>query len=690
MPRRLVDVLRALPTRELDALVSRLGIRIDSAKRIDAPSQIGRALVALPEVRDPHRLPTASLELLHRVAEARGSLAVDVVPPALEPLAARGIMFARATGVGVELVVPPAYLVQFRSWEGEDPKGIRALLAQAPLETLSAIAAHYLGRPATPPVSLALETAFETLVDPGKLAAEIERLAPTERRVLEGVSREGGEVDTEELLELEREPVRMRTAMGSVPSRRGVGFALERRGLLVPMHPNRHVIPTEVGAIIGAAESAEKAARRERVRTFVQTEDLAPRRARFATDPAPLAMGLALAARESGNEVRPNIGTPKSLVARLATRFGQDPHHVALVIALSRAVGLWDPSAVSSAAPPGALCIHELLPALYETWRRGGAWDEGRNECEVLRLPADARDPSPASVVRELVVAALHELGEERWVPWSQLRGYLKSDPRMPGASRLFRRWAERTGADEVDAMEVARRIVLESMPALGFLDVGEDAATAEVSDSTDGPPSTRSTSSIRLTPRGRALLAGKSSLNDETPSKFLDSHVLRLGQRTKVSSVFALSPFVEVGRAGDVLDLIVAPQTLARALSAGVEAEVLRHRIEAVAPLPETLSRTLQQASVVVGRGTFVASAGFLWVDDANLRELLRTRRTTGELFADPSPPGGLLLLPGVDLDKLVRRARTVGVEIVSDGTVVRARTVPPPRVTPSRGTKA
>jgi hypothetical protein len=155
------------------------------------------------------------------------------------------------------------------------------------------------------------------------------------------------------------------------------------------------------------------------------------------------------------------------------------------------------------------------------------------------------------------------------------------------------------------------------------------------------------------------------------------------------------------VSRAAETLDLIVAPQTLARALSAGLEADVLRTRLEALAPLPESLSRTLAQASVVLGRATYEAASGFLWVEDANVRELLRTRRATQELFVDPSPPGGLLVAPAIDLDRLARRCRTVGVELLVDGLVVRARTMPPPtpssppskppgppKTTPMRGT--
>jgi len=128
---RLTDILRALPQGELDGLIERLAIRIDPAKRIDVPSQVARALVSLPDLRDTGRLNPACVELMHRVAEARGSLLVSSVPPGLEPLLARGLMFARASGVGVELILPAAYLVQLKAWEGEDPRGMRALLSQA-------------------------------------------------------------------------------------------------------------------------------------------------------------------------------------------------------------------------------------------------------------------------------------------------------------------------------------------------------------------------------------------------------------------------------------------------------------------------------------------------------------------------------------------------------------------------------
>lgn len=706
---KLIDILRALPQGELDGLIERLAIRIDPAKRIDVASQVARALVSLTELRDAARLSPGCIELIHRVAEARGSLLVASVPPALEPLLARGLMFARSGGSSIELILPSAYLVQLKSWEGEDPRGLRGLISQASFETTTAIASHYLGRPATPPIALSLETAWDILGDSQRLADEIAKLSPTERRVLEGVDAEGGEVDTEELLELEREPLRLRTATGATPSRRGVGFSLERRGLLIPVHPNRHVVPTEVSAIIGAAHHSEREARREEVKLFVASGDHAPRRARFSLDPCTLAMALATVARESSTrnpaegrspsgtfaDVRSGVGTPKSLVQKLAVRFGRDPHQVALIVALSRAIGLWDASATNASSPPGSFTLQEVTRHLFMAWRRGGAWDEARTEPEILRLASESRDSSPAGVVREMVLEALRELGEGRWVPWSSLAGWLNSDHRIPGLARLLRRWSERVGADPVEPIEVARRIVHDSLPALGILDLGEDGDLPhqpDVGDRNDGVAT-----ALRLTARGRALLGDRTLTGDGESSRFLDAQVLRLGAQSRVGAVLAIAPLAEVGRAAETLDLTIAPQTLARALSAGLEADVLRARIEALAPLPESLSRILAQASVVVGRATWEPAAAFLWVEDANVREMLRTRRPTQELFVDPSPPGGLLVVAGVDLDRLSRRCRTIGVEIVADGQVVRARSVPPSapksvppgRLTPGRGTQ-
>ncbi|HWO09118.1 MAG TPA: hypothetical protein VNN80_06550, partial [Polyangiaceae bacterium] len=312
---RLEQVLRLLPERELQAIVEGLRINIDRGKRIDVPAQVARALVCLPEARDPSCLPETARQLLHRIIEAKGVLLVSSLPSAVEPLVARGLVFARASEAGgAELLLPIAYMVQLKTWEGENPRGIRALLTQVSPSVAASIASHYLGSSATTPISLSLEAAWSALTSPAHLTRELDALATAERRLLSAIEELGGEVDTEELLELEREPLRLRGASGATPSRRGVGFALERRAFLVPIHPNRHVIPTEVAALVGAGRRAARDERRREIRAVVEGEDHSPRRATFARDVAPVAIAMAASVRERNVDVRPEVGTPRSLI----------------------------------------------------------------------------------------------------------------------------------------------------------------------------------------------------------------------------------------------------------------------------------------------------------------------------------------------------------------------------------------
>ncbi len=669
---RLEETLRQLPEAELTALVQRIGISVDANKRIDVSSQVARALLMLPEARDPNRFPGPTRELLYRIAEARGVLQVASLPAAVEPLSLRGIVYVReASDGGKLLVLPIAFMMQLKSWEGEDPRGMRALLSQSHPDVASSIASHYLGRTATPPVALSLEAAWEVVSERSKLAEEIEKLAPMERKLLQAIERVGGEVDTEELLDLEREPMRLRGAMGATPSRRGVGFALERRGFLIPVHPNRHLVPTEVAELVGTERRNEREAHRRDIRTFVLGEDHSPRRARFAEDPAPLALAMALVVRDPGVEVRAGVGTPRSLIAKFATRFGRSPEDVAMIAALSRAIGLWDPSAIGVASPPGSYVVGELQRQLFRAWELGGAWDEARPDGEVVRAQGEAREASAVGVIRSIVLEALRELSDGRWAPWEAVASYVRSDSRTPGLTRLIERWAQRAGVEALSPADIAAAVALQSLHVLGIVDLGDPEGD---SDLENVPPT------IRITPRGRELLRGEFSSEVPEPCKFIDNQSLRVGRSATVGQVVGLSPFVEIGRVTGALDLSISPQTVSQALSAGFEGDVILARLEAVSALPDPIARLLAQATAVLGRAEFVPTAGFIWVEDPEIRELLRSRRQTSDLFIDPSPPSGLLLVQGVDMDRLARRCRSLGVELYVEGEVHRTRSIAPP----------
>lgn len=666
----LVEVLRALPKREFQALIRRVDAAVDPAKRIDVPSQVARVLLTSGELKEPVRLGRAAADLMTRLAESGGRMKVESAPSGLEPLLKRGLAFSRKTKGGMDVVFPVAFMLQMKAWDGDDPRSARALLAQANQEVATAIASHYLGRPAAPPIALALEEAWTVLANTERLSTELAELPPQERKLLHAVEEVGGEVDTEELLEMEREPVRLRGASGATPSRRGVGFALERRGFLIPVHPNRHVIPTEVTRLVGAERLAEREELRHQIRQKIAREDYIPQRASFAQDVVPLAVGIAMAVHGGEVEVRAGVGTPKSLISKMATRFGRPPETVAVVSALSRIAGLWDEGATTAESSPGNLHLEEIGALIFEIWRRGSAWDESRPDGELLRAQGEAREAGAAGVVRNIVVEALQELGDGQWAPWGAFEDYLLADPRTPGLTRLVERTSAKLGLELAPPVEIARRMAVDTLHILGAVDL----ASPDDGDDVVGPM-------LRITPRGRAWLSGAARNSEGRPGKFIDNQTLRVGTAVSLASVFELNALTEVGNVEGDLDLILTPRTLALAIGTGIDPSVLRARLEAVALLPDPIQRQLAQASAVLGRAEFVAGVGFIWIDDPEVRRMLATRRSTADLFVNPSPPSGLLVAPGVDLDKLARRCRTLGVEILDNGKVHFARSTPPSR---------
>jgi hypothetical protein len=203
-------------------------------------------------------------------------------------------------------------------------------------------------------------------------------------------------------------------------------------------------------------------------------------------------------------------------------------------------------------------------------------------------------------------------------------------------------------------------------------VDVGEDDL--------DAPESELSgvALAVRLTARGRAYLAGPNAVaRHRTPSstEFTEAQLLCVGDDAVVGVVLDLAPCADATAVDPRLELGFPPTALARGLAAGLDSAEMGRRIDALAPPTEMLARALEQASAVLGKGTMVAATGFLWVDNDEVRELLRTRTPSADLFLDPSPPAGLLVAPGVEPERLVRRCRALGVEIDVEDRVWRVR---------------
>jgi len=225
-------------------------------------------------------------------------------------------------------------------------------------------------------------------------------------------------------------------------------------------------------------------------------------------------------------------------------------------------------------------------------------------------------------------------------------------------------------GVEPPSPSDIAQTILLEVLPALGAIDVGE----AEHDEQQGASPL------VRITPRGRSLFRGKAPAFDITMTGFVDETVLRIGSDATVGAIVSVFPFCGVGRVDSLLELEVSNASISRAVAAGFEGGINRTAISGLAAPTPAIARMLDQLSVVLGRVSYVSAGGFLWCDDADVREMLRSRRLSADLFLDPSPPGGLLVAPGATMDMLTRRCRALGVEVTEDGHLMRARSSAPP----------
>ena len=660
------------------------------------PSQVARALVSLPELRDPSRLNPACVELMHRVAEARGSLLVASVPPALEPLLARGLMFARASGDGRR--AHPARRVP-RAAQGLGRRG-PARHARAPLAgAVRDDERHRVALPRSPCHPSHRAVARDGVGRAGQPAEARARRSASCRRPSAACSRASRPKAARSTPRSCSSSNASPCACARPPARRpraaGVGFSLERRALLIPVHPNRHVVPTEVSAIIGAAhhDRARRAARRgEALRRVGRPRARVARASRSI--PSPLAMGVAVAARESSAR-NPEGRTAVGRVRRRARRGGHaevagaEARRALRSRAVARGArssrcrapsGCGTPRRPTSSAPPGQLhAAGAHAAALRHVAPRRRV---GRGAHRARGAPPGARvarlEPRGRACAR-WSSRRCSELGEGRWVPWSSLAGWLTQRPPRARASRAC--CVDGPSASElepVEPMEVARRIVHESLPALGIVDLGEDEDLPHdpAVDGEGAPvaPCASPRAAARCSPT-RPRRATASPRSSSTPTCCASAC------RPAWARSSPIAPFVEVGPRGrDARSHRRAADARARAVGRprGRRAAHAHrgHRSAAGGALAHARAGERRRRPSDVGRRRRASSG---WRTRTSARCCARGAPTQ-ELFVDPSPPGGLLVAAGVDLDRLARRCRTIGVEILVDGQVVRARTMPPP----------
>ncbi len=648
-PVALEQALEALTDDQLVALARNVRLVIDPSKRISPRQQMARALAVRTGLGRAEAWTASERALVAQLVLARGRLFCDELEHA-QRLGEQGWIFSVRDEERTQLVMPLAFQLTLPWIERESPRSARVLLAQTSDANVNLLARHFQPRAIGLPRALALEPVLGALVDPGSVRGLMGELGPAETQVLRGVVSRGGEVDTEELLDIERQPLRLQTTTGATRARSGVSFELERRGLLLPLPPNRHCLPSEVLGVVAERQLQRLNARRSASLAALADRDEQPSRAQYSLDVAPLAVAISLVARHK-RPARRSVGTPKSLIKSLAKQFGADVAAVELVAALCRKIGLWEPIDVVP-----SMSFGQLGRALFETWKDGAVWDEGRLVAEIQRAGKGTRQPSPGSVVRDVVIEALRAVATDAWVPYALLQQYVFGDVRLLGLDSQQTRFARRTSLEVVAVAEIFDRVLFQSLFALGALDVAEAEPDAEQ----PGPL-------VRLNRRGLSFVSDEPT---EVVSRahFVDDHTIAVGSADSLAALLALSDLVEVGDLTGGLNLLLSSHLVEAKLSAGADPHELEQRISAVCPPSSQLADILFHAGERLQPVQFVPCSGFVWLDDPRLLQEVRSKRALAALFVEPSPPGGLLVAADVPWDRLVRRCRAAGIDVRRD----------------------
>jgi hypothetical protein len=445
----------------------------------------------------------------------------------LAELLAEGIV---AQGAGALWLSAAAWLgLPQRSWE--DPRSLRVLVASADSDTRAALART--GAPAMTGTAalLGLEALTIRLRNPELLQRGLEAAAPAEQKLLAAVLELGGEVELEQLLDLEQDGMRLRTATGLVRTRRGASHTLERRGWLLPMGRS-FVVPTEVREVLDATRLAELRARRQELATLAKTVDVAPDRAQFAQrgseralagllwlhgkrwerivsrlkrDRTQASISEALNQTENSEEIVEAALSPRYWAhasrAVLGRQVTADPDlraALSVLMPLCVRIGCLSrrlPVSGIQGIPEGeALRLGDLDVALWSQWRLSQHVAE-----DLIALGPQER------ALRELTLASLISLAPDAWVEFHVTVDFVASQPGFAAivhGVRVRQFSGQKAQAAEAAAREhvlgALRRMLLLDLSSLGVLDWGIGAD--------------ENTRPLRLTARARRWLQSEAT----------------------------------------------------------------------------------------------------------------------------------------------------------------------------------
>lgn len=628
---RLIDAIAALGAKSFERLCRRQGVAIDERKRFPAAEQAARQLAE--SFRAPADLPAAAQSALRFLASHGQGAPRSELGGGVLPLIERDMVFDVPSKPG-QVAMPSAFRVQLAPSKGEDRASLRALLSVANEETRQALGQQLLGRRPTGPIALHLGDLLDRLESEEGLAASLAELSPKQRRLVEAIEARGAQLETDELLELERSPARVRLRGGSALPSSSASLQLSVRGLLLARARGLWVVPSEVAERVGASRrAAERVRRRELLDAVTDDEDLSPTRATLADDPTAVALALIAELRaEGGIEGR----LRRSAVEAAARRIDVTAQRAHVLVALARDAG----------AKLERARVADVGSILFARWRDGAAWDEARRAPDAHRARvAVVEMATPTAALRSALLELLLAMPEERFAPLDELVRATLGDLRNAGAPRILARAATRhAGAFQEDAAAIVGGIA-ESLAAIGAAD------RAEVGHRTV----------LRLSKRGRRWMTGEPAAGDE-PSAW-DGARLRVGGGANVRETLLAARCAIALPSDRGLSLRVERERIEHAVALGIEASELRDDLERLAePLPDPVERAFAAAATARHRVRRVPVSALLLIDDPDLLARIGADEELRELVLARDPVGGLLVREGVGVPRLARALARVG----------------------------
>jgi hypothetical protein len=654
---KLLESLLRLESDRLEVLAARWHIALDPKKRLTKAEQVARGLVMVPRWLDLAHLDDGAREAVRLLAAAPRGLAAESLPGDLATLIEEGFLFRDATRAD-RICMPSAYRLQLPASPSDSPLSARLLLQGITEEARRELCHHHLKRVPPLPWPMLLETVLERLEDADWVRLEIASLSDAERGLLRAIDALGGEVNGEEVLELEREPVRIAHGGSVQVPRRSAVFGLARRGLVLT-RPEGWVIPDEVERVVGRERRTRAGIERQRLLMSRHLQELTPTRASLAESAGPKAVALMAALASSAELPSEGRGLSKGAVRRAAQSVHVEPERAEFLLCLARADGLFS----------ARTTIRSVSERLANIWRRGGAWDESAVEPDLFR-PGQRSTCRATMLIREALLDTLLLVAPGEFALKADVEAVACSDRRALSAQRVLAcarseprtlvspPRSERELAEGI--LEVTRSLLDRSLPALGLLDHGRVDAGAVV----------------RLSQEGRRwlerALPNQELLSDVTPralGAFRSDMQLICDFECDVGAVVEAARYGNVWLEDRAIGIAFSDDSLSRAADHDPDLAGLRAGLSALSPsVPAAFEAAIQRASEQRPMCTFIRASAFVEIDDPALRDAVYRDPDSAGLWASSPLPNGLLVKPGASASRVHELLTRHGARLYTD----------------------